>query len=76
MLKFSSSVRVKSPRIGLTREVNDVETAAEELLTWRSRSVIWKAAVAACLAAKEGGGTADEVRLKFQIAAKAYGVLR
>ncbi|QPC95066.1 DUF982 domain-containing protein [Mesorhizobium sp. INR15] len=76
MLTFSSPVRVKSPRIGITREVNNVETAAEELLTWRSRSITWKAAIAACLAAKEGTGTAEEARAKFQIAAKAYGVLR
>ncbi|WP_246678989.1 MULTISPECIES: DUF982 domain-containing protein [unclassified Mesorhizobium] len=76
MLWFSPPVPVKTKRVGVTREVNSVEAAAEELLTWDKRDAQWQAAVKACIAAKEGNGTPEAARHAFLAAAKACGMLR
>ncbi|TPK91516.1 DUF982 domain-containing protein [Mesorhizobium sp. B2-4-17] len=76
MLWFSPPVAVKSKQIGMTHMVSNVDAAAEELLIWDGRGPKWRAAVEACLAAKEGTGTADDARKAFLAAAKANGMLR
>jgi hypothetical protein len=76
MLWFSPPVPVRTARIGMTHNVNNVDAAAEELLTWEKRNAKWRAAVEACIAAKEGTMTPDAVRTAFVAAAKACGMLR
>ncbi|MBZ9852775.1 DUF982 domain-containing protein [Mesorhizobium sp. CA13] len=76
MLWFSPPVPVKTKRVGVTREVNSVDAAAEELLTWHKRNAQWQTAVKACIAAKEGTRTPEAARQAFLTAAKACGMLR
>jgi hypothetical protein len=74
-LWFSPAVPVRTERVGLTRNVNNVEAAAEELLKWTKRGPKWQKAAQACYAALEGTGSPEEVRNSFEAAAKASGML-
>jgi hypothetical protein len=73
---FNPSVPVRGDRPGLTINVNNVETAALELLKWTGHGPKWREAARVC-----GAGLADEMppddcRKSFLEAAKEEGVLR
>nr|WP_036241361.1 DUF982 domain-containing protein [Mesorhizobium sp. STM 4661] len=69
-LWFYPPVYVATKQVGLTRGVNNVRVAAEELLEWDKRGAKWRKAVQACIDAEEGRASADEVRKAFEAAAK------
>jgi hypothetical protein len=60
----------------LTHYVSNVQTASEQLLTWRERGPMWRKAVKVCLDALAGKRTPDEARKAFEVAAKEAGMLR
>ncbi|TIL29501.1 DUF982 domain-containing protein [Mesorhizobium sp.] len=53
---FDPSAPVRTDRPGLTINVNNVETAAQELLKVDQAWPKWKQAVETCMAAVEGDG--------------------
>lgn len=59
----------------MSRGVNNVTAAGEELLTWQKRNAKWRKAVETVVAFSEGQATADDVRETFKAAAKACGML-
>ncbi|PBB16525.1 DUF982 domain-containing protein [Mesorhizobium sp. WSM4313] len=74
-LWFSPPIPVKTPRIGIRHEINNVQAAAENLLEWPKRGRNWNKAVKACLAALAGDVPPEDVRVAFEAAAREEGML-
>ncbi|TGQ35835.1 DUF982 domain-containing protein [Mesorhizobium sp. M00.F.Ca.ET.216.01.1.1] len=72
-LWFSPPVYVRTARTGIRYGVNNIEGAAEELVTWTKCGPKWRHAVEACLEGLRGRVSPDEVRSAFEEAAKEEG---
>jgi uncharacterized protein DUF982 len=72
---FSPPVRVKTSTIGRFYEVNNVRTAAEQLLLWERRGPKWRKAVQTCMDAMEGKKSPEAARKAFEAAARESGML-
>ncbi|MER9923164.1 DUF982 domain-containing protein [Mesorhizobium sp. M0048] len=66
---------VKTERPGTLRNVNNAETAGEELLKWTKRGPCWDLAVSVCMAVIFDEMEAEEARKAFLAAAKEEGRL-
>lgn len=67
---FSAPVAVRTERAGLTRNVNNVEAAGQELMKWTKRGPKWNQAVRVCIACIADEMEPEEARKAFLAAAK------
>ncbi|MER9665230.1 DUF982 domain-containing protein [Mesorhizobium sp. M0203] len=72
---FYPSVPVRTERAGLTRNVNNVEAAGQELMKWTKRGPKWHQAVRVCIACISDEMEPEEARKAFLAAAEEEGML-
>ncbi|WP_352775797.1 DUF982 domain-containing protein [Mesorhizobium sp. M0571] len=73
---FSPPVPVRTERAGMTRNVNNVEAAGQELMKWTKRGPKWNQAVRVCIACIADQMEPEEARKAFLAAAEEEGMLR
>ncbi|MER8509526.1 MULTISPECIES: DUF982 domain-containing protein [unclassified Mesorhizobium] len=72
---FNPPVPVKTERPGIIHNVNNAETAGEELMKWTKRGPCWDLAVRVCMAVIFDEMEPEEARKAFLAAAKEEGTL-